>query len=383
MNSNPPPEPAGPARSYELDALRLLAALMVVSCHYISSKTVLHRASVVQEHTWSWPQAVVEAVAHGPLGVDLFFMISGYVIALSAQGRTARTFAAARFSRVLPAFWFCCLLTWCVLWLEGSPREVTLPQLLSNMVFVARPLGHDFVDGVYWSLVIEMRFYLLVALVLAWRGAAALPAFSLAWFVLAWAHQLDWLPTALRVIFLPQFAPYFLIGMALQQARHAPRSLSNALVGFGSLALVLYGVGHHTPRWQAGLAPTDAVAMAITALAALALWLVASGRTARWGRPWMTSAGLMTYPLYLLHEDLGFVLFRRLPAVGSAVLDNPLAHTVFITGVMFVLSWAVVRCIERPLAAPMRRWLAGQPPASVLSPSSSVRTAAAVQSVNK
>ena len=87
-----------------LDMLRLFAALIVVCFHWFFRGPA------------SGDQATNIAVAnniamYGYIGVDWFFIISGFVIAWTAEGRTALQFALARFIRIYPAFVVCMTLT--------------------------------------------------------------------------------------------------------------------------------------------------------------------------------------------------------------------------------------------------------------------------------
>ena len=202
-------------RLLELDLLRLVAALMVVAAHYVMTGTQNFRVSLALGSIFDWGEPAATVANFGVLGVDIFFMISGYVIALSAEGRSVRAFLVSRAARILPAFWFCCIVTWLLVWLEPNYRQVSLAQLLVNLFFVARPLGYEFIDWSYWSLVVEVRFYLMVAFVLWWRGIQEITVFLLAWLGMAAMDIAGILPSVVRFIFLPQYAPYFVAGCAL------------------------------------------------------------------------------------------------------------------------------------------------------------------------
>ncbi|RZA28395.1 MAG: DUF1624 domain-containing protein, partial [Lysobacteraceae bacterium] len=103
-------KPSG-IRFHEIDYLRGFACLCVVAFHWFSRGPNLGLMPGVE-----FPQA--EAVArYGYLGVHLFFMISGFVILMSAQGATPRSFAAARAARLYPALWVCATLTAGAAWL--------------------------------------------------------------------------------------------------------------------------------------------------------------------------------------------------------------------------------------------------------------------------
>lgn len=93
-------------RFFLLDLLRLGAALAVVAYHWTARS---HRY-------WGRPpteefQFVSKLSGYGALGVQLFFIISGFVILMSAQGRSVGQFVASRVARLFPAYWVAVLAT--------------------------------------------------------------------------------------------------------------------------------------------------------------------------------------------------------------------------------------------------------------------------------
>src|SRR5690606_21030767 len=104
---------------------------------------------------------------YGYLGVHLFFIISGFVIFLSVRRATPRQFLASRVSRLYPAFWVAVLLTWAVVqWHEVGAFRVSWADMLVNLTMVPHWFDVPYVDGVYWSLTVEVQFYILVWLAL-------------------------------------------------------------------------------------------------------------------------------------------------------------------------------------------------------------------------
>ena len=107
---------------------------------------------------------------YGFLGVDIFFVISGYFILLTAHGRDWRSFAAARFSRLYPGLATCGLFTFliCMVWIQFCWRPLHFRNLLthlSGLSFVPGVSGHFvFLDSAYWTLLIEIKYYFLVFL---------------------------------------------------------------------------------------------------------------------------------------------------------------------------------------------------------------------------
>ncbi|WP_426625934.1 acyltransferase family protein [Leifsonia sp. McL0607] len=110
-----------------LDILRLVAALAVLFFHWLFWAPT-HGATAFESTPVTW------LAAYGFLGVQLFFIISGFVIFLSASGRTAFAFATGRATRLYPAFWAGVLLTTGTILLttQSTPLEL-LPRFLANL----------------------------------------------------------------------------------------------------------------------------------------------------------------------------------------------------------------------------------------------------------
>jgi peptidoglycan/LPS O-acetylase OafA/YrhL len=100
---------AGLARVPALDLLRLVAVFGVIFFHYGFRGPTAFNVTHVALPELAW------IGRYGFLGVPVFFVISGFMIAYSAEGRTATTFAIARFSRIYPCFLFCMTLTFSAL----------------------------------------------------------------------------------------------------------------------------------------------------------------------------------------------------------------------------------------------------------------------------
>ena len=166
-------------RFYELDLLRFGAAASVVLFHY-------GFRGYAADHMTDMPYlSLASTVKYGYLGVDLFFLISGFVILMTACAGSARHFVASRVARLYPAFWACCTLTFLVTLIAGGGRfSASLNQYAANMTMFSGFFGVPSIDGAYWSLFVEMRFYLLVFVVLLLGQMARIRALLGLWLVL-------------------------------------------------------------------------------------------------------------------------------------------------------------------------------------------------------
>ena len=136
-----------------LDLIRFLAAMAVLIFHYKSK--YIETLPVDSELA-----AVIYSVTKfGYLGVDLFLLVSGFVIFASAMNRTPSQFLISRGTRIYPTFWVCASFT-CLLILvyPDSFSSVSPLQYLANLTLFHEYLGVKGIDGVYWTLVVELKF---------------------------------------------------------------------------------------------------------------------------------------------------------------------------------------------------------------------------------
>lgn len=332
-----------------LDGLRLAAALMVVAYHYVAFGG-----------GWEGSQAELFPVifrpsAYGWLGVELFFMISGFVICMSCWGRSVADFFTSRVIRLYPAYWLGVIATTTMVALvAGGITPLAWRDVLVNLTMLQRPMGVDPVDSVYWTLWAELRFYLLFALVV--RGGLTyrrIVAFCLAWATLALlAGGYDLGP--LDDLMVVPHCWFFIAGLAF----HLMYRFGPSLLLWGIVALsfamsqhtvmqtwrqTLEHVGHNIPGWG--------VAVIITVF-----YVMMAGVSLGWFRRidwrWLPAAGALTYPLYLLHQYIGWEIFRLFqPSVDRWVL---LGSTL---AAVLALAHLVHRWVERPLSRQLQHAL--------------------------
>jgi peptidoglycan/LPS O-acetylase OafA/YrhL len=158
-----------PGRLRYIDALRAIAALLVVWLHTVAA---FGRLSSETEGGGGWLRAAVANVDVGHVGVVVFFLISGFVIPFSIlPDRTAPvgSFAIKRLFRIYPAYWLSVpLAALTVFWIWGTPfsaREVLVNLTLLQDVAGVRPA-----EGVYWTLLVELVFYALCVVLLVTKS---------------------------------------------------------------------------------------------------------------------------------------------------------------------------------------------------------------------
>ncbi|WP_309032569.1 acyltransferase family protein, partial [Streptomyces alfalfae] len=209
-----------------LDGLRLVAALMVAAYHYGGRDGEIAQAWGSSPRL-QFPTAS-EWFAYGCLGVQIFFVISGFVICMSGWGRPLRSFFASRASRLLPSYWAAILLVTAVFALPVVAYDAVSPSdALVNLSMLQQPLGADRVLGVCWTLWAELRFYALFALCVVLPGAsrARVVLFCAVWTLAAALTEAADQPL-LDLVLMPEYAPFFIGGIGVYLLHRDRRDLT-------------------------------------------------------------------------------------------------------------------------------------------------------------
>ncbi|MEU3461456.1 acyltransferase [Streptomyces sp. NPDC006733] len=379
--AGPAPDAAAAAaprrgRLRALDGLRLVAALMVCFYHYAGRGGDAWKAWG-QTPALIFPQLSKVAV-YGPLGVQIFFVISGFVICMSGWGRTLKSFAVSRATRLYPAYWAAVLLVTAVFALPGVVwKTVTPSDLLTNMTMLQMPVGADRVLGVCWTLWAELRFYLLFALAVVLPPAFGregppgatrrrVLAFCGLWTVGAVLADASG-GAFLKTLLMPEYAPFFIGGIGIHLVyRFGHDPLSWGVVAVGWLFGQHYAVKGLIPSSHAAHVFQHRSETVIIVIVTLGFAAVAAvtllPRVAAVDWRWLTTAGILTYPFYLVHEHLGWVVIFQLHQRWHLA---PYAVLALTAGSMLVLAWLLHRLVERPLAPRLKRFLTMVPKAPV------------------
>jgi len=353
------PPPHGSARLPSLTGLRFLAALAVFWCH----------AGLVWQHAGGWPGLRVLNPG-GPLGVSLFFVLSGFVLTYSSRREDrVRRFWGRRAAKILPGHAVAWLAAMSAVWLGVARpfREtgVTVWQDLLNLLLVhtfsPSPSGLAAGNGVAWSLACEAFFYLLFPALLPLVDMISrrrLPVAALAVALAAWIpatvawlcgargqpmdvgmHEVLRPPLSYIYVFPPSRLPEFVLGMVLARLHvhhppERPRVAAAVLALAGALGLCLV-----LP------APYSVSALPLVPLALIIRFVAAGdarGVSSRLRGPALVRLGEWSYAFYLLHFTVLAVVFH-LWSGGWYVVPIGLALVVTL-----LVSGAVYRFVEWP-----------------------------------
>ena len=335
-------------RFYELDILRFLAAFAVVFFHY----TFLNATEIMTLETFP---VLGEIFKYGYLGVELFFMISGFVILLTASKKDWLSFIISRMVRLYPVFWIAVTLTSLAIVLFGNETtQVTFPQYLWNLTMLSDYFGIENIDPVYWTLQIELKFYFWIFIILIFRKIQYIDYFIFIWLVFSVLETFHLIHNFTHPILMSEWAPYFSAGalfyrihtQGLTHKRFAMLILAYCL----SVYFAIQGAELKTQLY--GIYFSSVVIATLITIYYVIFTLIILGKTTHLCRSWFTVIGAITYPLYLLHQKLGLIGYE---IIGQSI--NKYLLLILMTLSMITLAFLLHRFFEIGFAKGMKRKL--------------------------
>ena len=337
-------------RIKELDALRGLAALSVLLYHYTVQPAFGISERVAAPFRFAW----------GDQGVALFFMISGFVIFMTLDRTTSvMDFVVGRFSRLFPAFWACLLITYGTVVLAGPPSlHVTPKAALWSATMMPRLLAHSpMVDGAYWSLEHELLFYAAMLVLYKFGALRRITPVLAVWLCAALCANVilnHWDATSLlyrltgkvQAVTSLAYIHLFSIGIVLYDTKRKSVWTAGHVVVLILCAFLTFEIGSFPfPTLITMALPFFCYAAVSAHLPFLnyrpLLWL-----------------GSISYPLYLLHQNIGLIGLKKLQALHV----SSLASLFIMTAVSLTLAHLVSSLIERPAM----RWIRTRYKSSVM-----------------
>lgn len=299
--------------------------------------------------TFGWLAPVADL---GWLGVNFFFLISGFVICFSSWGRTVEQFAVSRVVRIFPAYWFVVCFTAMVTW--RGPRDLrprSVNEVLVNLTMLQRPAGARDLDTVFWTLWAELRFYLLFSVLIALGlSVRRVMAGCVLWLLLSLvAASTD--QRLVEQLLVADYAPYFIAGVLFSLIRRVGPELPMVILVVVTWAVAMFQLTSQIRAHESynGYPLDDRAAAALVTAAFVVIGLVAWGRLDRIRGRWLVAAGSLTYPLYLVHKNLGTLVVEEL---SGRVPSWPLLLAT--AAAMLALAHLIHRWVERPAARLLR-----------------------------
>lgn len=330
-------QPSG--RVFELDSLRGVAAIAVF---------VFHAALLL-------PPAQRGIFRLGVTGVDLFFVISGFVIFQSAaRAGYWKIFLMGRFFRLFPLFWACVTITAGLIVIQSQFNAV-LPSdffetYLTNLTMVPRFFNAPYLDEQYWTLEVELLFYLGIAAMLLLKQLANIERIGYSLLAIIGVYDLFVFPLVDlgHYVSLVNHLPLFFAGILFSAiySDKATKSRWGGILACYILSLMLFDNGG---RSQYYLPFPEYVCMLTLYFALLTLVVF---RKLQWlaYQPFLF-AGTISYSFYVVHQYISFKVIVPYLVTTAGLRFSFSVLIAFLISIL--LAWLFTYFIEQPS---MRFW---------------------------
>ena len=338
---------------YGLDILRVASALTVVLFHFGFRGEAAGDLPAIDI-----PELLKAVASYGYLGVSVFFVISGFVISYSAENQSPYDFLVSRFSRIYPTFLILMSLTAVTIALSSNPRfDVDAQQYVANLFIFSLVLGEPFVDGVYWSIVLEVVFYAWIFLIIALGQFQRILTILPVWIALSFVNEVFIRSNDLQNLFITEYSVFFCLGIIINRLIRDFSVYGIALFGLAatySLFTAHAGAAWYETAYSVELSRAIIAGTLITSVAIFVLLVDLKIDGMYW--PTVRLLGGATYGLYLIHQNIGYIaitaLLDHIHAIGAIVLVS----TALITfSILFHLA------IERRINTAVKRFLLASP----------------------
>jgi peptidoglycan/LPS O-acetylase OafA/YrhL len=319
-----------------------LAALLVLLFHYTT------RYDDIFGHVGDYPINLPWA---GIAGVTIFFSLSGYFAAVGLQKKiNPIKFLVKKLVRLYPVYWVAIIVTFITITFLLSERSIQFKDMVVNFTMFQSLLGFSSVDGAYWTQIYDLIFYIDIFLiiciglrkkadivVLCWSLLMLLPEIFSALNYVPWSYFYKvanpFLLWGYGHIFAAGAALYFILCGNIR---------SRILSSFSLIFCLTRQVLHDSTTRLVSLV----IALIIIALSTIAqnYGIVPSNRILKLLKP-LTSIASVSYPLYLIHQNCGYVIIKYMEKIG---LTNEIFLIIPI-GVMITVAWLMSKFIEKPV----------------------------------
>lgn len=337
-------------RLLELDCLRGIAALMVVIFHFGTGER----------------EVPLNISRYGCTGVDLFFMISGFVIFLTLnKTNNYKDFLISRFARLYPAYWVCVSITFTLMWLvyfhaaDAYYKPEFRPYLI-NLTMLQFYLKAPNLDGPYWTLIIELLFYVFMLGVLLLKKLNRIEDIGLGMVLLSITNELLFkkhvypLYYALSVhIPVMNHIPLFVAGIIFYKIKFEGPSLKRWLI-IGLCVINQIGLYNYAGATQLEMTRIEYMAFIVLFYA---IFILYSYNKLGFiiNRP-LLYLGQISYSLYLIHQYISLkILLPFLTSPKGWHLNYWVAAFGVVLPLVIIIATLINRFIEVPAMVYIKR----------------------------
>jgi len=309
-----------------LDSFRGLAAISVVYYHYTYWFRQIHGHTFSPDYDFDY----------GSYSVNFFFIISGFVIFMTVEKcRNPLEFAYKRFIRLYPTYWICLIFSAFVLYYWGIINtRPTLSQFFINFTMIQRVLRSDDIDPSYWSLLPELAFYFVIFFVFTLKILNRIYLWGSVWVLASLINGY------FDLHFLEMFFQYtglFVSGVLFYKMFNDDKRLLNHIALLICYLTVVLNIYDSSAKNNFAYIPLGI----IYGLFYLFLYNKLNFLD---NKP-LRFLGYISYPLYLIHQGVGFTIILKLKSYGYNdywIIFLPIVFTIFV-------AYIISRFIEKPI----------------------------------
>jgi peptidoglycan/LPS O-acetylase OafA/YrhL len=306
----------------QLDLLRGYAAFGVVLYHFM-----YHFFNVFNIN------GGFKFFAIGKFGVALFFILSGFLISISMNRNSPTRFLIFRAIRLLPTLFSCCTVSYVFIQLLGiNYREVTKFDFLSNFLVFPSWFNAKFIDGSYWTLEYEWVFYLICAfsLFIVKYRFEFISILLLVLPIIELLVGVEYFPVSL---YLKDYSLLFLIGVCLSQIYNSDKFFNKYLLILGVAFIIMFLIEKYFYVYM---------------LLSLIFFMAVHNNLGFLDNSLARFMSKISYPLYLLHQTIGFILIVFLERIGFNYY-----FSIFISFIFVVLLSVIVHSLVEVRLTPI------------------------------
>ena len=296
-----------PKRLDYIDLLRVVGLGAVIAFHYLYSAISRGRTPNVNESPlMGWAQ-------YGYLGVELFFMITGFVMLASTQSISVGTFLRKRFLRLYPMYWLALILIFSTTQLGFWNRPgLKAEDFFHALTMFPEEFSHQWLDPAHWFLARLLQFYIFIFVIVLFRLNRFLPNIFLWWSIIGFVWN---------ILDLDNFGIWYFNGFfALIAGGAIIYSIGqwglNPFRLVGLVASYLWALSSRmelVPWLDANRGPNHSALVigGVVSVIYLLMLAVLHSRVATLQLRGMAMAAAITYPLFLIHDRIGNLAIAR------------------------------------------------------------------------
>lgn len=334
-----------------LDVFRFFSALSVMLYHYFF---LYDHSSFSNLNTDSF-------LKYGYFGVEFFFVISGFVISMSAENQGFKKFLVSRIARIMPALWVCVTLTSLFILLIGQDfYQITYFKYFANMIMLPNILKQGFIDGSYWSLYYEIQFYVFISIIILLNKIDRIKNIFFVWFIVSAAIEImleifgfNFKPLFwIRTLLMTDFSFYFIAGAMSYQIYKKGYAADLMLLFVATLPFAILKEVKHAQHLSIayGVDISPFVSSILVFFVYVMFFGVSLKKFSLSGNKKIILLGSLTYPLYLIHQVVGFVQINFL----SHYMNQFLAISIVILE-MILIAYIVSKFIEPKISGMIKK----------------------------